>query len=169
MKDQTKRTLCNALITAGLIIAGVGIGWTSHSPGSISDSVSVQDTLLVEEVALTFDDTIAMIVPEKLQDVCKAIIWVESRGNDKAYRKSGDCVGLLQIAPIFVKECNRIQSDVIYTLEDRWDPVKSLEMFVIYQNKHNPNHDLHEAIRLHNPTAGPEYKEKVLQKFNTIY
>lgn len=174
MKDQTKRNLFNAgaallCVTVGFILGNifgqVQTEKTLTHPG-------VQDTVVEEfqpEAELTLDDHIGMVVPDKLQNICKAIIQVESRGDAQAYRKSGDCTGLLQITPIYVQECNRVQSKVTYTLEDRWDPVKSLEMFAIYQNYHNPHHDLDRAIYLHNPTAGSEYREEVLRKFKTIY
>lgn len=170
MKDQTKRNLFNA--GAGLLCVFVGfvIGNLFGQVHTTNTTPSlVQDTLVVEEVELTLDDHINSIVPDKLQDICRAIIWVESRGIDTAYRADGNCLGILQITPIYVKECNRLQSNVTYTLADRTDIVKSLEMFVIYQNYHNPKHDLERAIKLHNPTAGPEYRAKVLRRFETIY
>ena len=171
MKDQTKRILANTLVATGFVLIGFGIGWTTCDlkPAALVPTTPVQDTVLVEETEPTLHDHVAMIVPEKLQAICKAIIWVESRDNPKAYRESGNCMGILQITPIYVKECNRLQSNVTYTLEDRTDIVKSLEMFTIIQNHHNPEHDLERAIQLHNPTAGPEYGDKVKARLNTIY
>ena len=170
MKDQTKRNLFNAGAALLCITAGFILGNIFEQVRGVSTAPSeVQDTTVIEEVEPTLDDHIAMIVPDKLQDICKAIIWVESRGIATAYRADGNCMGILQITPIFVKECNRLQSETVYTLEDRTDPVKSLEMFTIIQNHHNPNHDLDRAIYLHNPTAGPEYRNKVLRRFETIY
>lgn len=169
MKDQTKRTF--VLIIFVMVIWFYGF-WGGHlfwPKTTKPEPIPIQDTTLVEEVEPTLDDHIVMIVPDKLQDICRAIIWVESRGNAKAFRESGNCLGILQITPIYVKECNRLQSDIVYTLEDRTDPIKSLEMFTIIQNHHNPCHDLERAIELHNPTAGSDYREKVLRRFNTIY
>lgn len=118
------------------------------------------------EMELTLEDHISLIVPEKLQKTCWGIIQVESEGDSTAFRKSGNCLGILQITPIYVKECNRLQDTVVYTLKDRTSVVKSLQMFVIYQNHHNPSHDRDKAIKVHNPTAGPEYRHKVLHKMN---
>lgn len=115
------------------------------------------------EVEMSLDDHIKVIVPEKLQTVCKAIILVESGGKSNAVSPGGQYVGILQIGKIYVRECNRIQDSITFTYDDRFDSVKSLQMFTIYQNYHNPTHDMHKAIKLHNPTAGPEYKTKVLR------
>ena len=68
-----------------------------------------------------------------------AIIQVESRDNDSAYNKSEDAVGCLQIRPIMVREVNRLlqrrKDDRVYTLSDRWNRQKSIEMFLIFTQK----------------------------------
>ena len=88
------------------------------------------------------------------ESVINAIIQVESKGNPKAYNKAGDCVGVLQITPVLVKECNNIlksqKSAKRYTLQDRWNAEKSKEMFVIIQEKHNPEHNIEKAIKCWN-------------------
>jgi len=64
-----------------------------------------------------------------------AIIYVESRGNDSAIGDGGKAVGCLQIHPICVREVNRIlrknDMPLVYTLEDRYNRTKSIEMFNI--------------------------------------
>lgn len=88
--------------------------------------------------------------------VLKAIAIVESKNNPKAV--SGDQVGLLQIRPIMVKDCNRILekrgSNKRYTLRDRYNPVKSREMFILYQSHYNPKGSIERAIRLWNGGSG---------------
>ena len=88
--------------------------------------------------------------------VLKAIAIVESKNNPKAV--SGDQVGLLQIRPILVRDCNRILekrgSSKRYSLRDRYNPVKSREMFVIYQSHYNPKGNIERAIRLWNGGSG---------------
>lgn len=88
--------------------------------------------------------------------VLKAIAYVESKNNPKAV--SGDQVGLLQIRPIMVKDCNRILerrgSNKRYTLRDRYNPVKSREMFILYQSHYNPKGNIERAIRLWNGGSG---------------
>lgn len=73
----------------------------------------------------------------------KAVCQVESGNNPKAYRKSERAAGIAQIRPIMVKDCNRIKGGPVFTLEDRWSPVKSYEMF--------RTHSLH-----YWPQGGPE-------------
>lgn len=88
--------------------------------------------------------------------VLKAIATVESNGNPRAV--SGDQVGLLQIRPILVKDCNRILekrgSSKRYSLRDRYNPVKSREMFILYQSHYNPKGNVERAIRLWNGGSG---------------
>ena len=75
-----------------------------------------------------------------------AIIYVESRGDTNAHNISEDAVGCLQIRPIMVREVNRLlaKNDIpkVYTLEDRWNKQKSIEMFnVIKYNTNNPTNE----------------------------
>lgn len=68
-------------------------------------------------------------------DFVEAVIQVESRGNDLAYNERENAVGCLQIRPIMVKEVNRVlktnKSNLTFTLNDRWDRQKSIDMFDI--------------------------------------
>ena len=70
------------------------------------------------------------------KDILEAIIFVESRNDDSAYAASENAAGCLQIRPIMVKEVNRIlkkrKSSLKYSLNDRWDRKKSIEMFNIF-------------------------------------
>ena len=75
-------------------------------------------------------------------NLVNAIIHVESRGNTHAHNVSEDAVGVLQIRPIMVKEVNRVLGFYKYTLIDRWDKQKSIEMFnVIRENTPNPTNE----------------------------
>lgn len=101
----------------------------------------------------------SLSLPAQARDwgrVLKAIAIVESKNNPKAV--SGDQVGLLQIRPIMVKDCNRILerrgSNKRYTLRDRYNPVKSREMFILYQSHYNPKGNIERAIRLWNGGSG---------------
>ena len=78
-----------------------------------------------------------------------AIMLTESEYNPKAVGKTKD-YGILQITPVYVKECNRILREEKYVHEDAFDIDKSLEMFYIIQSHYNPDEDLDTAIRCHN-------------------
>jgi hypothetical protein len=103
-------------------------------------------------------DTIS-IIEYYDRPLIEAIIYVESRGNDSAYNKQSGATGCMQIMPIMVKEVNRINkirnSDQKYTLEDRWDRNKSIEMFLIWKDFHHKNSD-YEVISRH-WWGGPKY------------
>lgn len=101
------------------------------------------------------------------EDFIKALIWVESKGDSKAVGKNND-VGVLQIKPILIEEVNRILGCEVYTLEDRLDSLKSVEMFNIIQDHYNPQHDYHLALKIWNSKAPLSYHRKVMDKFNEI-
>ena len=84
--------------------------------------------------------------------VINAIAVVES--NNKVNAKNGHCVGVLQIMPVLVKQCNKITKKH-YTMRDRQDREKSVEMFNIIQDYYNPEGNIEKAIRLWN--GGPNY------------
>lgn len=99
------------------------------------------------------------------EPVMKAIISVESKGNPNAQR--GSSVGVLQITPILVAECNNIlkrrKSKKRYSLKDRFNENKSKEMFILIQSFHNPLNDIEHAIRSWN--GGIRYSFKKTQKY----
>ena len=103
--------------------------------------------------------------------VINAIIQVESGGNAKAHNPNGDCVGILQITRILVKECNQILkqrgSSKRYTLADRYNVQKSKEMFIMFQERHNPGHNVEKAIRMWN--GGPYYYKGKAGKTDGYY
>ena len=96
-------------------------------------------------------------------NLVNAIIHVESRGDVNAHNVSEDAVGVLQIRPIMVKEVNRVLGFDKYTLQDRWDKKKSIEMFnVIRYNTPNPTNE--KIAR--NWNGGPNgYKKKSTLKY----
>lgn len=97
----------------------------------------------------------------------QALIWVESKGDSKAVGKLDD-IGVLQIRPIIVEDCNRILKTERFTLEDRLDSLKSVEMFNIIQDHYNPQKDFHWALKLWNSGAPLSYHRKVIDKYNEI-
>lgn len=94
-----------------------------------------------------------------------AITQVESGGNPNAV--NGRCCGVMQIAPILVKDCNLILESrgekLRYTLKDRFNVKKSREMFVLIMSHYNPKNDVERAIRLWN--GGVKYKKKSTQRY----
>ena len=115
-----------------------------------------------------FAESTEMEKSDTLSDYQKlqlAIIYTESEGNPLAIGKNQD-LGCMQITPIYVEEVNRILKDTIYHHTDAFCPKKSLEMFSVVQDYHNPNHDIDAAIRLHN--RAPWYSQKVLKEIQRI-
>lgn len=98
----------------------------------------------------------------------RALINIESGGNEKAFNKRSGAAGILQIMPIYVKEVNRLLDDDIYTSNCRFNYSKSMSMFYVIQNKYNPNRDIDIAIKLHNPTAGEWYANRVYMEIDRL-
>lgn len=97
----------------------------------------------------------------------EALIWVESKGDEKAIGANDD-VGVLQIRPIMVAEANRIIGYDKYTLEDRFSRDKSIEMWQVVQDYHNPEKDIEEALKWHNRYAPKQYVVDVFCKYNDL-
>jgi len=92
----------------------------------------------------------------------KAMIMVESRGTPNAIGDSGKAVGILQIHPIKVRSVNQIleklDTTLRYTYNDRFDPIKSMEMYWLWRNYRRPNASDEEIARIWN--GGPRGMEK---------
>jgi hypothetical protein len=97
--------------------------------------------------------------------VMEAIIKVESNGNRLA--RCGQSVGVMQITPILVAECNQIlkklKKNGKYRLVDRLSVSKSKEMFLLIQAIHNPMNDVEKAIRSWN--GGMKYSVRRTQRY----
>jgi len=106
--------------------------------------------------------------------IMNAIIQVESKGNTNT--RSKDCVGILQIRPILVKDVNEYlemkRSIKRFEMNDRLNAKKSKEMFILYQERYNPKNNIEKAIRLWNGGCGyskaktENYYHKVMKYYN---
>ena len=107
-----------------------------------------------------------------------AIGTVESGLNDNA--RSGVHAGFLQISKVCVTECNRINKlknvSTRYTLQDRFNHQKSIEIFWIIQNFYNPKLDIDYMVLLWNegnsamkkPKRKTRYYKKVMKVYPSL-
>ena len=97
--------------------------------------------------------------------VIEAIIQVESNGDPNA--KSGNSVGVMQITPVLVKQCNielsKRKSKKRFSLSDRLSVAKSKEMFLLIQSIYNPLNNVEKAIRSWN--GGNHYSVRKTQRY----
>ena len=105
--------------------------------------------------------------PDPWELFIEALIWKESRGKETAIGLDDDA-GVLQIRPCMVAEANRILGMETYTLNDRFSREKSIEMWSVVQDYHNPSHDVIKALKIQNPHAPKEYVEEVMRRFYTL-
>lgn len=138
---RTKKVRMRKLVL--LIVAIAGLTFTT---GGVAPEI---------KRSLVFPDKKA----QEWEVLIQALIMVESGGNPSALGNAGE-VGILQLMPVYVVECNRL-SGKEYTLEDRYCPEKSIEMFNIIQEHYNPGRSIETAIKMHNPGAGDWYRNKV--------
>ena len=103
-----------------------------------------------------------------------AVIWKESRGDERAIGDSGKAVGVLQIHPIMVREANRIlamqdkSKANYYSYDDRYSREKSIEMFKIVQDYHNKSHDFDRALQIWNHNHPSSYKTDIMAKYKEL-
>ena len=107
-----------------------------------------------------------------------AIGTVESGLNDNA--RSGVHAGFLQISKVCVADCNRINKlkgvSTRYTLQDRFNHQKSIEIFWIIQKFYNPKLDIDYMVLLWNegnsamkkPKRKTKYYKKVMKIYNSL-
>lgn len=97
----------------------------------------------------------------------EALMFVESKHNPLAIGTLNDA-GVLQITPVYMTEANRILGHNRFTLSDRYNKKKSIEMFNIVNDFYNPERDLHLALKIHNPKAPLSYHLKVINKYKEL-
>jgi len=149
-------------------------------PLFIGSSTPPKSKICYEEPIIELEPkTPKLIIKES--DLVSALIMVESRGNDSAigdrHLVGEEAVGALQIRPIMVREVNRIlriqKSDRRFTLKDRYDREKTIEMFYVWKNHHHKDSDYETIAR--NWNGGPKgyklnstkrYWNKVEQQLN---
>ena len=124
--------------------------------------VEIPTKEVIFEVESEVELELAPVELRNLDKLVDALIFVESRGNDSAFHKGENAVGCLQIRPIMVKEVNRVLglqgSTNIYTLEDRWERGKSIEMFKIIANYYHQTSSYEKIARCWN--GGPKGLQK---------
>ena len=98
--------------------------------------------------------------------IINTLIQIESENNNIA--RNGDNIGILQIRPIMVYEVNSILGFNKYKLKDRFDPIKSIEMFKIYTNHHTPDWNLELVSRRWNGGYNGELKSSTLNYYLKI-
>lgn len=113
----------------------------------------------------TSNDTIYIQKPlTEWQIFTLALIEVESEFNEMAVNKKSGARGILQITPIYVDECNRIQDSIFFTHTDAYNVESSICMFELI----NTHHDVEKAIKSHNPNAKEWYRNRILKEMDKI-
>lgn len=158
MKAENEKLITQALLLTFFL--GVLMGWVGAVVLRLSDPAKETVTT---DVATQHEAA----HPDPWELFIEALIWVESRGEETAMGQDDDA-GVLQIRPCMVAEANRILGMETYTLDDRFSREKSIEMWSVVQDYHNPAHDVIKALKIQNPRASKEYVGEVMRRFYTL-
>lgn len=128
----------------GIILTGVALN--AFSP------VSVYSQRRLKEINVILREYQQQKELQQRKDgVFELIVYIESRGNPNAYAPSENAAGILQIRPVMMNYINRdILKRNVFTLQDRWDPIKSREMWEIVMDHLNPEYDPAKACYIWN-------------------
>lgn len=107
---------------------------------------------------------IAELKPIHYDSMLDAFMFVESSYRTDVVNSLG-YTGILQIGEEMVNEVNRICRikgiPKSFTLTDRLDSTKSVQMWYIVQSYWNPDYTLKKAAKLWNPLATNNYYKKI--------
>jgi len=108
----------------------------------------------------------------RINYLISAVSYVESRGNSLAYNEKEIARGHLQIRPVMKRHVNQI-SNSNYTASDCFNYDKSIEMFRLVMDRHNPGYDIRTACRIWNGKGkdgkgSVEYYERVLNRVHYL-
>lgn len=98
----------------------------------------------------------------------QALCIVESEMCSVRVGDDGKAVGILQIHKIMVDDVNRIQSEIKYNYADRYDALKSKQMFNTIQEHYNKEKNFQKACAIWNSGGGVGYYKKVMVVFNKL-
>lgn len=97
-----------------------------------------------------------------------AFIYIESKGVNDTINKASGAVGCLQIMPILIDEANRLLKCNKYTLSDRTNRRKSVEIFHLMMKHKNPSYDITKACKIWHPNGRQSYTDSIKQKYNEL-
>ena len=84
--------------------------------------------------------------------VARTFAYYESRFKIHAVNKVSGARGIFQFMPVMIREVNEIckltDNPKRYTWNDAFNPQKSIEMWYIVQNYHNPEYDVAKACKI---------------------
>ena len=138
------------------------IGLLCTSVNQPEQMLSEIKRLEIEQIKIEYKEIELKPIVRDLGDLVRAMVWVESKGDPNAFAKREDAAGVLQIRPIMVNEVNRIlninKDDRFYTLNDRWNEEKSIEMFYVFVDYYHKDSSYEEIARCWN--GGPKGLQK---------
>lgn len=126
------------------------------------------DSLYNAEIVRQFEEkaTNKLQKSEEWSLLAQALIQIESEGVEDAVGDNGRAIGVLQLWPSVVEDVQIAGHS--YTLNDRYDREKSIEIWYLWQEIYNPEHDIHKALKLQNPRAPISYHNKVIRRLQIL-
>lgn len=112
------------------------------------------------------NDTILVDSVNHKDLLVNSFMIIESSNNPNAM--NGKHHGILQLSPIMIREANRIIGSNKYKLSDRMNKDKSIEIFHLVMERHNPKYDIKRACYIWNPTASENYYNKINKQYKEL-
>lgn len=149
MKHRATALASGIAMVLALAITGM-VGTAPEQSGNQTDNTE-QELVFLGPEQPEFDKAMQVL----RASIPTAFAMTESSLNPLAVnRKNPDAVGYLQITHRLVDDVNeylniknKTVGKVYYSLKDRWNPDKSVEMFWIYMKRYNVGYNLREACR----------------------
>ncbi len=131
-------------------------------------------TILLSAIILISACCNCIAEKDRLDKIIETLMFIESSNRPHAVSRNGKDVGILQITKPMVDEVNRIMRRKIYTLDDRYDVQKSVDMARIFYTYWMPRwgnlSDRELFGRWNRPDgSAPEwYKDRCIKHLNKI-
>jgi hypothetical protein len=108
----------------------------------------------------------------RISRLLQAFIQQESRGKTFAYNKEENAAGILQIRFTMLNSFNKLTGKK-YTMQDRYNPEISIEIWKTIMENRNPEYDMKKAVLIWNGkgktgNGSPKYYRELSQKYNAL-
>lgn len=105
---------------------------------------------------------------DKVKRLIAAILWQESANGKYLTGDGGRAKGVLQQHTCIITDVNNYLGESRYTIADRNDPVKAVELFMYYQAIYNPGMDIEKAARVWNGGPSGHLKSSTLDYWDEV-
>ena len=138
-----KEIIIRIIISSCLCFSAGYIGYKLGTKACKNEAVSENETVSEEaEPWKQYNEWITLI---------KALMSVDTGNNPKYVNPITGAAGILSLMLSWVAEANQVVGRQEFSLDDRFDIDRSIQIFNVVQGHYNPELDIDKAIKLHDP------------------